>query len=123
MSAKRVLSVGQCAADHYRIDQAIRARFSATVTPAATTDEAVEMLQREKYDLVLINRILDADGASGLTAITQIRNSVSEPPPLMLVSNYAEYHQQAEQLGGVPGIGKGSIDKAETVARLGKYLW
>ena len=39
MTAKRVLSVGQCGADHGGIAWSLRSEFDADVVPAATADE------------------------------------------------------------------------------------
>jgi two-component system chemotaxis response regulator CheY len=122
MSAKRVLSIGQCGADHYGISQAIRAHFDAEIIPAATAEQALALLREASFDLVLVNRILDANGAPGLKIIAQLKNALPESPPIMLVSNYPEYQQQAEELGAVPGFGKGNMDETESVERLRNYL-
>jgi len=122
MPKKRVLSIGQCAADDFRITQMLREHFDAEVIMAATEDEALASLRQGSYDLILVNRILDANGTSGLSLISQIQTSLDHPPPIMLVTNYSEFQQEAEQLGAVPGFGKGSLYAQETVERLAKYL-
>ena len=121
MTAKRVLNIGQCGTDHHRISNCLQKQFGAEVTRAATEDEAVELLRAGSYDLVLVNRILDADGSSGLEVIGRICTSTN-PPPVMLVSDFYASQQQAEAAGAVPGFGKGNLYDSETIQRLGKYL-
>src|SRR5262245_25288654 len=122
MPVKRVLSIGQCAADNFRISEMLREHFGSEMNMAATEDEAWASLRQGNYDLILVNRILDASGASGLSLISQLRTSLDHPPPIMLITNYLEYQQEAERLGAVPGFGKGSLYAQETVERLAKYL-
>ena len=66
MSAKRVLSVGQCSADHSRISRTFEQSFGAEVVGVDTTLEALAKLRAEPFDLVLVNRVCDADGSPGL---------------------------------------------------------
>lgn len=121
MQTRRVLSIGQCAADHYSIATVLQERFAVEVTPAATEAEAVDLLRTGDYALVLVNRIFDADGTSGLEVIPRLRE-LKRAPPVMLVSNFYASQQQAEALGAVPGFGKGNLHDPETHAQLAKYL-
>ena len=66
MDHPRVLSVGQCGFDHNRIARHLEQSFGARVRDASTFDEALEALRRERFDLVLVNRVNDSDGAPGL---------------------------------------------------------
>ena len=61
MAAKRVLSVGQCFADHGVITRTLEKHFAAEVVPAEDAAEALARLRQEAFDLVLENRILDRD--------------------------------------------------------------
>jgi CheY-like chemotaxis protein len=121
MSAKRVLSIGQCAADHYRISHTLRDQFGVETVPAATEQEALKLLREQKFSLVLINRILDGIGSSGLEFIPRVRG-LENAPPVMLVSNYAEYQQQAEAMGAVQGFGKAELDEETTLELLERYF-
>ena len=123
MSTKRVLSVGQCCADHGAITRTIQGHFDATVVPADDLAEARAQLREGAFDLVLVNRILDADGSSGLDVVKQLKaDEASRDLPVMLVSNYEESQQQAVQAGAVRGFGKGALGQPQTIARLRTYL-
>jgi CheY-like chemotaxis protein len=123
MSARRVLSVGQCLADHTAISWTVRQHFDAEVVPADTAAEALDRGRRETFALVLVNRILDADGSSGLDVIEQLKaDEALRPIPVMLVSNYPEPQREAVERGAVPGFGKGALDQPQTIARLKAFL-
>src|SRR5438552_4074547 len=107
MSKKRVLSIGQCGPDHYSIAWTLRGHFGAEVVPASRAGEAFELLKKSAYDLILVNRILDADHSSGLQIIKQIKETPElEETPVMLVSNLPDAQEKAEALGALPGFGK-----------------
>src|SRR5437879_6480114 len=100
MTAKRVLSVGQCFADHGGITRTLTRHFTAEVVPAATVEEVKDQLRQGTFDLILVNRIFDADGSSGLDMIDQLKkDNVSRAIPVMLVSNYEDAQQQAVAKG------------------------
>jgi DNA-binding response OmpR family regulator len=123
MVAKRVLSVGQCYADHGGIARALTQHFAAEVDPAATTDEVEDRLREGAYDLILVNRIFDADGSSGLDLIERLKmNSSSNGIPIMLVSNHEDAQQQAVARGALPGFGKASLGEPQMLARLRNVL-
>jgi len=73
MPSTRVLSVGQCSYDHGMISRTLEHAFDVRVQSAAATDDALEKLRTEPFDLVLVNRILDRDGSSGLDLIRAIK--------------------------------------------------
>jgi CheY-like chemotaxis protein len=109
MAARRVLSIGQCGADHAGISSALKA-CHAEVIAADTAEEGLDRLRRKDIDLVLVNRVLDANGASGLEVIRQVK---SDPElsaiPVMLVSNRNEAQGEAIQAGAMPGFGKAAL--------------
>jgi two-component system chemotaxis response regulator CheY len=110
MSAKRVLSIGQCGADHGAIAYTLHKHFGAEVESAATTSEALVRLCRKQFDLVLVNRLLDYDGSPGLEAIRQIKaDPALSGTPVMLVSNYEDAQEQAAAEGALPGFGKAGL--------------
>ncbi len=123
MASKRVLSVGQCMADHSGITWMMRQQFGAEVVPAGTAADALRQLRQQHFDLVLVNRVLDRDRSSGLDVIRQIKADKDlQQLPIMLVSNYADAQEQAEKLGAVPGFGKAALGDADVVERLQGYL-
>jgi len=123
MAAKRVLSVGQCSADQWSIERLVSGRFGAEVIPAHTTREALEYLRQGLVDLVLVNRVFDRDGGSGLDLITRIKTDAGlKAVPVMLVSNYEDAQTQAVERGALPGFGKAALSAPETLDRLGTIL-
>lgn len=108
----RILSVGQCGADHGSISMFLRASFGAEVTAAATHAQALAAIARGGFDLVLVNRVGDRDGASGLDLICALKQEGAADVPVMLVSDYPDAQDEAQQLGARPGFGKSSLRTA-----------
>jgi CheY-like chemotaxis protein len=109
--------------DHDRISSVLRATFGAEVVAADSASEAVRMLQQEAFDLVLVNRIFDADGDSGIELIRHVKADAQlGKVPMVLVSNYEDSQAQAVFAGAQPGFGKATLQKPETTELLRKYL-
>ena len=70
---KRVLDVGQCSARPYSLRRLIEGSFDAEVVGAADATAALGALRGGSFDLVLVNRLLDADGSDGLEIIRAIK--------------------------------------------------
>ena len=120
---KRVLSIGQCGVDHPAISRLLSDRFAAETQEADSLDEALALLGQAPFDLVLVNRVLDADGSDGLEVIRRLKADSSQAKtPVMLVSNYPDFQARAVELGAVPGFGKQSLGATETRERLAKFL-
>ena len=123
MATKRVLSAGQCAADNWSISRFIRKHFDAEVLTTDSASEALDQLRAGRFDLVLVNRVFDADGSSGMEVIKEMH---ADPElqiiPVMLVSNYEDSQREAVELGAVPGFGKAALGQPQTVARLKAFL-
>lgn len=123
MAGKRVLSVGQCYADHGSISRTLGQHFGAEVIAAHSADEAKDRLRREQFDLVLVNRILDANGHSGLELIRELKaDDELRKVPVMLVSNYDDAQQQAAELGAERGFGKAALGHPAMLGRLEPWL-
>jgi two-component system chemotaxis response regulator CheY len=119
----RVLSVGQCGFDHGTIARRLLKDFGAEVVGAATFEEAVACLRRGGFDLVLVNRITDRDGAPGAELIHTLKADAElGTVPVMLVSNYPEAQDQAASLGALPGFGKSEIGSPQARERLAAVL-
>ena len=120
---KRVLDVGQCGADQQAIRHLVRRYFEADVTAANDLEDALAQLRADSFDLVLVNRKLDADGSDGLEVIRQIKADVLlASVPVMLVTNYAEYQERAIAEGAETGFGKAQLGAPNTRALLAKFL-
>ena len=121
--AKRVLSVGQCVPDQMSINAYLKRQFGAEVETADTADEAMSSLHNGPFDLVLINRIFDADGGSGLDLVKVIKNDPGTSKlPVMLVSNYADAQQKAVDAGAEPGFGKAQLSDPGVADSLRAFL-
>lgn len=117
MGAK-VLDVGQCYADQFGIDRLLR-KCGADAVHVKTANEALDKLKEGGFDLVLVNRIIDADRSSGLELIHALKNDASlSAVPVMLVSDYADAQQQAVEAGALPGFGKAKLTSSETEERI-----
>lgn len=116
MAKPRILSVGQCGFDGPQIARVLGSALEAQVVSVDTHDEARQAVTGGGYDLVLVNRIGDADGASGLDLIRSLKADPStRSVPAMLVSNLDAAQDQAVALGAVRGFGKANLQGSSTV--------
>ena len=121
--AKRILEVGNCAADHAAMSALIDRHFDAQIAQAHTFDEALTALRGERFDLVLINRQLDHDNSEGVELIRKIKGDRElAQVPVVLLSNYPEYQQRAIEAGAAPGFGKADLNTPETQQKLKDLL-
>lgn len=115
----RVLDVGQCDMDHGNITQLLTTAFGAAVDRAHSAKEAIEALTSTEYDLVLVNRVFDADGFEGLGFIQQTQEeTATRTVPVMLVSNFDDAQDSAVALGAVRGFGKADLHENATIELL-----
>jgi two-component system chemotaxis response regulator CheY len=120
---KQVLSVGQCGFDHGSISSFLQQHFNVAVTPTATTADATRRMRQGAYDLVLVNRQFDADGSEGVDFIDHVKSDPElKDIPVMLITNFREYDEQAIKKGAVPGFGKAELGSTDLVSRLGEFL-
>lgn len=106
----RILSVGQCGYDHGQISRQLDKRLGVEVVSADTHDEAMHAVKLGTIDLVLVNRVGDSDGASGIDLIRAMKaDPATSDVPVMLVSNYEWAQAEAVALGALPGFGKSQI--------------
>ena len=120
MAGKKVLSVGQCDFDHGNIAGRLKALFGATLLAVDSAQEALEVLARDQFDLILVNRVFDADGGSGLDLIRELNSG--QNPPRMLVSNFSDAQDQAVASGAVRGFGKAGLQAPSIVDLLKPFL-
>ena len=120
---KRVLDVGQCDLDHGNISNLLSQNFGATVDRAHLANDAIDLLQQNQYDLVLINRLLDRDHSEGKDLLATIKSSEQlKQTAVMLVTNFPEHQEHAVQSGAVLGFGKAELDRPETIEKLSAFL-
>jgi CheY-like chemotaxis protein len=86
-------------------------------------DGALAALGQGSFDLVLVNRKLDVDYSDGLEIVRQLKTHEQHAAvPVMLVTNYPEYQQQAVALGAEPGFGKAELSSPATLEKLARFL-
>lgn len=117
----RILSVGQCGADSRAIASLLTGQLGATVDAAATAADARRKVGATPYRLVLVNRIFDADGDSGLSLIGELAG-MAGGPPVMLVSDRADAQTSAVAAGAMPGFGKAALRQPGTLATIKRAL-
>jgi CheY-like chemotaxis protein len=117
MEPKRILSVGQCGADHYSISTFLQSHFDGVeVEPMHTTKQAIAALKARPFNLVLVNRRFDWDGGPGLDLIRAMKaDGELASVPVMLVSNHADAQKEAMAAGAIRGFGKANLNAALAV--------
>ncbi len=116
---RKVLSVGQCGFDHPRIKHMIESNFDVKVDLAHTGHEAIRATANGDYDLILVNRLLDADGSSGVKLIEFLKKQdATASTAMMLVSNYDDAQSEAISAGAVRGFGKNALNNLDTLSAL-----
>lgn len=119
---KRVLSFGQCGFDHGAISRLLNS-LGAEAVAADTADRLMHAARQSLPDLILVNRIGDTDGSSGLELIKKLKSDPElKRVPVMLVSNYPDAQQEAEKLGALPGFGKSALSSPDTESLLRSVL-
>ncbi len=121
--SRKVLDVGQCNPDHARITEFLQREFDVEIQRAHSFDEAVKSALDTPFDLILINRILDADGTAGMAILYELKSQPSTADvPVMIVSNYLDAQNSAVESGAIRGFGKSELNKPATREMLAKYL-
>jgi DNA-binding response OmpR family regulator len=120
MTTKRiVIDLGQCDPDHASIKRVVE-QCGVSVERAHSEQDAKRLLAAGDVALVLVNRLLDADGSDGMAIIKEL--AAHGATPVMLVSNYPEYQEKAIAMGALPGFGKAALREPETLAMLKRVL-
>ena len=121
-----VISVGQCGYDNSRIRTLIRSIDSTVeIKETDSHQETMEVLASlGEAALVLVNRVFDMDGASGMDLISQLKSKESEFAgiPVMLVSNYEKSQAEAIANGAISGFGKSELQSVETRRKIESVL-
>jgi CheY-like chemotaxis protein len=123
MKRKRVLSVGQCWADHGSIASTLKKEFGSEVERADDLGGALERLRRGGFSLLLVNRVFDADGSSGVELIRRVKSDPTlHSVPVMLVSNYDDAQAEAAAAGASLGFGKAALGRPQMLERVKPFL-
>lgn len=107
---KRVLNVGQCSPDHASISRFLTSHFDVEVDRAHKLDDTLSKLRDQAYDLVMINRKLDADYSDGMEVLKTIKSDDDlKSTPVVLISNYPDAQEAAVAAGAARGFGKAEL--------------
>ena len=120
---KNVLIVGHCDLDNPQITSLLQKNFSTNVVSVKMLKKVIEHLEKQDYDLVIINRIGAFDQESGLELIEKIKVDGRFKSPLMMITNYKDQMDNAVEKGAVPGYGKDKLYDKDTIELLSKYLY
>lgn len=120
---KQVLCVGHCSADQAVLRRFLDTHFDVAVQSANFADSATARIQNGDIDLVLVNRVFDGDGSSGLEFIRSLQSDPNcRDVAVMLITNHAKYQTEAVAAGAQPGFGKSEYGDPQTLARLAEVL-
>jgi CheY-like chemotaxis protein len=113
-----VTLVGHCGFDAGSLVQLVRDTLPGANVAEAHSDVQLAQAVGPSH-VLLINRVLDGsfNAGDGIELIGQLRKR-PDPPTCLLISNYADAQQQAEQAGAMPGFGKSELCSQTTRARL-----
>lgn len=118
---KRVLDIGNCGPDHHSLTMMVTQNFDAVVDRAHRADDALALLAQNDYSLVVVNRLLDEDGSSGMNVVKQVQETHADLP-VMLVTNYDQHQRAAVAAGCRPGYGKNDLFSQSTIELFKNYL-
>jgi two-component SAPR family response regulator len=119
---KTVLDIGNCDADHGFIKGMLESNFQAQLIRAHRLEDTMKSLEDNEVDLIMINRLLDADGSEGMEVFRKLKASDYASVPAMLITNFKEHQEAATAEGAVPGFGKSSLYSPETIETVGNAL-
>lgn len=120
---KRVLDVGNCGFDHSSITRLLEREFGAACAAADDAAEALRAAKSGQYALVLVNRVFDQNGDSGLALIQTLKaDPATKDLPVMMITNYPDHQAKAIAAGAEPGFGKSTLHEPDTIAKLAPFL-
>jgi two-component system, chemotaxis family, chemotaxis protein CheY len=120
---KRVLDVGQCGPDHASIHRYLTSHFDVEIVQTHGLADTSAELRSGHFDLVLVNRKLDADYSDGIEIIRAIKAAAETAHvPVMLITNYPEHQDAAIASGAHRGFGKLEFDDPATKEKLAALL-
>lgn len=118
---KQIVLVGHCNIDGPRLQSEITTKIREASVTRVNSDEDLKRACNVPDALLLVNREpvgFDCDG------LDIIRNVCRGPmhARVMLVSDYPEAQEEAQELGALPGFGKSEIESDSLIERIRKAL-
>lgn len=114
----RFILVGHCGADCWMLSRTIEQAFDDAEVVEANNDKDLAS-HAEDGGVWLVNRVLDGR-FTARDGIDLIRTAKATDADItaVLISNYPDSQQEAEEVGAAPGFGKSHLNSESTVARL-----
>jgi len=120
---KTVLDVGNCDPDHASIQRMLTSKYDVVVLRADQLSDALELLGKQKVDLIVINRKLDIDYSDGIEILRHLKKDrATESIPAMIITNDPEQQLAAVAEGAEYGFGKLEYAQPSTHERLSRFL-
>ncbi len=105
----KVLIAGNCNFDNSLIRRTFHSFPNVELKFCDSAVEVLDALGETEFKLVLINRVFDRTDEKGIELIQKIKTEISQPPSLMLISNFEEAQAAAVASGALPGFGKSAL--------------
>ena len=117
--SKRILLVGHCGVDGPRLQSEISSFMQGADVLRVNSDGDLRRECEAGADLLLVNREPVGFSKLGVDIVRELHEKFPDQK-VMLVSDYQDAQQEAEQAGAIPGVGKADIGSPkfeETVKR------
>ncbi len=118
----QVLDIGQCSFDHRNIKNILNS-LNVDVERASSSSEAINLINENTYDLIMVNRIFDRDGTSGIEFIKNILLNDNLEVKILLISDRPDSQSEALEAGALKGFGKGNLKSVAVSDLLKSYLF
>ena len=106
--SKRILLVGHCGVDGPRLKDELSRALPGVEVERINSDDDLRRTVGEGADLLLVNREPVGFEGEGLDLIKQVKGEHPDCK-VMLVSDYPEAQQEAQQAGAMKGFGKSEM--------------
>jgi DNA-binding NtrC family response regulator len=94
---KKVLVAGPCYIDTKSLKRFLESTFSAKSTETTQLEKALELLEKENFDLIMVSRICAGDKKSGFELIDYLKKKHIKTPAIMLTRFEKSQKQAVEQ--------------------------
>jgi DNA-binding NarL/FixJ family response regulator len=114
---QQIILVGHCNIDGPRLQREISTKLPETDVIRVNSDDDLQRACNSPCALLLINREPVGFERDGLDLVRDLRES-HPSLRMMLVSDYDDAQQEAQQLGALPGFGKREIGSDSLIERI-----
>jgi hypothetical protein len=111
-NAPEVLLAGNCDPDTWALQGLLKELGAGEIQVAESSQEVEQLLGKQTFQLVLLNRVFDSTGELALDILAKL--TPEQRGRCMLISNFADAHQAAVKLGAQTGFGKRQLRDAAT---------